>query len=148
MSKLERYLLFGGFTTAVVILGLFAFWALFPYNPVDFDRPTLEILNCPCEPGDEVWYRISGTNNGSYYVTISKSLVNGHIITFEPIYELAADGDFDFTASVRLPESHEVGLTKIRVGMEFHTNPLSHTYELIESDYFEVVEPGTGNYGE
>ena len=139
--KLSNLILYGGFLTAVAIICLFGFWALYPYNPVDFAKPTLEVLNCPCEPGDTVQYRAVGTNNGTYHVTISKSIVNGHITTYEPVHEFITEGDFDFVAEVDLPSSIDPGMAKIRVSMEFNTNPLAPTFERIESDYFEVVEP-------
>ena len=138
--RVSDLILYSGFLLAVGITLLFGFWGLYPYNPVDFDRPTLEILNCPCTPGDTVQYHISGTNNGTYHVTISKSIVNGHITTYEPVHEFITEGDFDFTAEVYLPTSVDPGLAKIRVSMQFNTNPLSPTFERIESDYFEVIE--------
>jgi len=120
----------------VVVIGG---WLLYPYQPVSFDHP-LEILNCPCQPGDIIQYHISGVGNGAYPVTVSKSLIDGIIFSYPSRYEVSIDGEFSFiSADAKIPDFVSSGNYILITTLAFEVNPVRTITLQVSSDPFEVI---------
>lgn len=140
MKLVEKIFVYGSLAIITLTVLLSAWWLLCPYNPVIFDTPTMEVLNCPCTPGTEIVYSLSGTVNGKYHIEVSKSIINGHVTTYEPVHEIWDEGSFNFKSTVQLTESAEVGTSRIRVSLDIIVNPLRHVYVTVYSDPFQVID--------
>lgn len=132
MSQLTLVIVF----LCVVVIG---FWLIFPYQPVEFDHP-LEILNCPCKPGDTIQYHISGVGHGSYPVIVSKSLVDGIIFSYPSRHEVSVDGEFSFiSADAEIPAFVDSGNYLLVTTLEFEVNPIRTIVVQVVSNPFEVI---------
>jgi len=125
---------------AFAFIALIGFWDLYPYNPVEFKSPTLEILNCPCEPGQAIEYRVQGQGYGEYPVVISKTLVDGIIFAYPSRHEISIDGHFDFTSKdVEIPEFASNGMYILSTILEFEVNPIRVIRIELASDPFQII---------
>jgi hypothetical protein len=128
--------------SANILVALFWFWCLYPYNPLEMKQP-LEVLNenKTVRAGEVVIYRAEYMKNTDILPKITRTLVDGIIYTLPPIIPINTRGKHDqIIYSLTIPPSIPAGTYTFDCMACYQMNPIREVCVSYSSEEFTVIK--------
>ena len=140
-----RFFAWGSLIGTTILIGLVAYWLLWPYTPITFCSDPLPIINKVVSQGEPLQIRYHFKRYTTVKAVMTSHLIcNGTYIAFEPITGRIMDkGEHDYVSSTMvIPHHAPVGMCKIKCNFEYEINPLRTINVVVYTEPFEIIKGG------
>jgi hypothetical protein len=142
MSKLSKIVAWIAILGAFALMGLFAYWLVYPYKTIEMKTPMpLENDITEVKVGEVVPYIVDYCKYTDAPAVTFKSLINTHVYSFPARESKAPNGCNKFVSnSVVIPDYAEEGEYIVRFITRYQVNPIRVIEKSFDSVPFNVVK--------
>lgn len=145
MRKIKYKLLGNIFLFGIYILiGVFAFWAFYPYHPLEVKDIHIIGDKTICK-GKPVFYEMTYIKNSKVKPTLTKTLVDGivfhlsEIDAYSPTF-IKNGNVINLTLGQIIPETTPEGIYNLHIDARYQVNPLRSVVVQMQTDEFKVKD--------
>lgn len=123
----------------VFVIGLILYWSFRPYDIVEYQTKTFEMVKDEYRVGEPLTYRLAFCKTGNYSATQIRTLHDGVIYIFPPIESKTREGCHDFVSTSTPTPNVPSGTYTFQTEVVYKPNPIREISYIMESNPFRIV---------
>lgn len=141
MNKTLRITAWATITLALVSMGVFFFWVLYPYKIIEFKDSVYPVLNegHVVKQGENLIYLVRYCKYKDQSFTITRSFVDGVIYTSPQITSNKPEGCHDNLVYVEVPKAIPTGKLTLEILYQGKVNPVRTIDIIKKTEPFTVI---------
>jgi hypothetical protein len=142
MNKLFQIVAWLTILGALGLMGLLAYWLLFPYKLVTFDRETYPIMNenKTVKQGGLLTYHADYCKYTTLAPKIYRTYEDGLVFVVPEVATSRESGCHEIDVNIIVPRSLPVGVYKLQTIYVYKVNPVREVSLTVNTDKFTVVK--------
>lgn len=124
---------------AMVLLGIFTYWGIFPLKVLEFERTNFKVLTKQVKPDGVLKYESYICKYADVTATVTRSFINGVIFSTPSFESNRKPGCSKEVISVKVPPELEPGKYYLRNTYVYRLNPIRTVTFIHQSEMFEII---------